>query len=162
MTDLRAALESLDTKVRAAERHAKEVRLAARSPEDAGRDLLAPLTDYHRAVTYKRRRPDRAEESRLVRELLAEVQREGVSLVPADPTVAAKGLRVLDRRHQLEAARVQDAANAVRAERDRFAAEHASALEDERRDEEFARVREAWESGDASRLRSELQGAVAG
>ncbi len=161
MSTVRAALQSLDAQVTAAGRKAKEARLRARSPEDAGRDLLTPLTSYHRAVTYKRRRPDRAEEARLVRELLAEVQKDGVSLVPADPVVPAKGLRVLDRRDQLEAARAQNAANEVRAERDRFAAEHAVNLEDERRAEEFARVREAWESGDASRLRSELQGAAA-
>jgi len=162
MSDLRAALESLDARVASAERRAKEVRLAARSPEDAGRDLLAPLTNYHRAVTYKRRRPNRLEESRLVSELLADVQRDGVSLVPVDPTVAAKGVRVLDRREQLEVAKAEAAAREVRQERDKFAAEHAAELHAETDAEEFARIREAWESGDAGRLRSELQGAVAG
>ncbi len=156
MSDLRAALESLDAKVTAAERKAKEARLKARSPEDAGRDLLASLTDYHRGITYRKRSPDRAAEARLVSELLAEVQRDGVSLVPVDPTVAAKGVRVLDRRDQLEVTRVQNAAHEVRQERDKFAAEHAAELHAETDAEEFARIREAWESGDASRLRSEV------
>lgn len=158
MTDFRAAFESLDTKVRAAERRAKEVRLAARSPEDAGRDLLAPLTDYHRGVTYKRRRPDRAEEGRLVRELLAEVQRDGVSLVPVDPTVAAKGLRVLDRREQLAVAKAEAAANEVRRERDRFAAQHADDLAAEESDAEMERIREALAGRDPDALRRELAG----
>lgn len=73
----------------------------------------------------------------------------------------AKGLRVLDRRGQRELARVQDEANAIRRERNRFLADHGDELAAEAKRAEFAKLQEAWKSGDVDRLRERLTGAAA-
>lgn len=156
MTDLSTALERLNTKVATAGRKAREVRQKTRTPEAAGADLLRPLAGYHREVKYRRRHVDRQEEARLVDELLAAVQTEGVSLVPADPHVPAKGLRVVDHREQLELARAEAAANEVRGERDRFLGEHGAELAAEESRAEMDRIRDALRGDDPEALRREL------
>lgn len=158
MTDLRAALESLNVRVAAAERKAREVRDRTRRPEVAGADLLRPLAAYHRAVQYRQRDADPEEERRLVNDLLRAEQGDGVSLVPVDPLVPAKGFRVIDRRETLHLQRVEAEANAVRAERNRFLAEYGDDLAAEERAEEMDRIRAALSGDDPDALRQEFAG----
>lgn len=128
---------------------------AARDPWTRVRDVLQPLRDYSEGVRYRKRDADADEEERLVAELLARVEAEGLTLRPmaaGNPGV----LEVHDPKPDHEAAEAHQELRAAKSERDAFAREHADEIEAEANRAEMERLRDALAGDDPEAVRAAL------
>ena len=161
MADLRAALESLETSLAAAERKWQEARSAAEEPLTAGGKIAEPLVTYHREVRTKQRQRDDAEEQRLTDELFRQLKQDGVFLVPIDQYAPAKGFQIADRRSTFAVEAAQPKVLEARQEHDRFLAEHSDALRAADERQKMDALREALHGDDPAAVTRALEAAHA-
>jgi hypothetical protein len=156
---LTSRLAELDeaVSVAAARRYEASARRRARERVRVGVEATRPLRDYVEAVHFRKREADEDEHRRICRELLARIAEEGLLL-----DVDGRGrLRILDPTVETEEADANARLVSARQARERFLAENAEGLAEERRAAESQMLKDAVAAGDAAAVRSLLDAAGA-
>lgn len=151
-----ARLEKLEACAAEGQRRYSESLAATRAAQQTGAEVAGPLAAYHAEVLHRQRDADADEARRLTLEVLLRITDDGLLLEPVDPTVPARGLRVVDPgpARALEAA--SSAADAARVERDTFKAEVQDLLEEADARKRMGRVRDALDGESPAELREAI------
>jgi len=115
-----ARLEQLEACAAEGQRRYSEALAATRVAQQTGAEVAGPLAAYHAEVLHRQRDADGDEARRLTLEVLLRITDDGLLLEPLDPTVPARGLRVVDPGPARALEDASSAADAARAERDTF------------------------------------------
>ena len=145
-------LRNLDINVQKTRDAYHALRVASRTPIQAGLGVTDELAAYYADVLYRRIPRDREREKALTVDVLEAIQEEGYRLVPIDVKRPDAGLKIVsdEREESLEAARKShEAAKAIRNE---FATEHASELARLTAERPVQRFREALAGDDPEAL----------
>ncbi len=113
-----ARLDELEVCAAEGQRRYSDALAATRAAQQTGADLAGPLAAYHAEVLHRQRDADADEARRLTLELILRTNDDGLLLEPLDPTVPARGLRVVDPGPARALEDAKRAADAARVERD--------------------------------------------
>ena len=152
--EVRARLRELDARLAEASRRYTAAREAVRRARIT--HAADDLAEYYKQVRLDN--PDPAEARRLTLHVLHRIERDGLVLIPIDPTRPNVGLRVADLRPREELAAAQRAAGLVQRQRVAFEAQHREALRREAEETQMVQLREALDGNDPSAVRAALSG----
>jgi len=151
-----ARLEQLEARAAEGQCRYSEALAATRVAQQTGAEVAGPLAAYHAEVLHRQRDADGDEARRLTLEVLLRITDDGLLLEPLDPTVPARGLRVVDPGPARALEDASSAADAARVERDTFKAEVKDLLEEADARTRMSRVRDALDGEDPAALRDAL------
>jgi hypothetical protein len=151
-----ARLEKLEACAAEGQRRYSEALAATRVAQQTGAEVAGPLAAYHAEVLHRRRDDDGDEARRLTLEVLLRITDDDLLLEPLDPTVPARGLRVVDPGPARALEEASSAADAARVERDTFKAEAKDLLEEADARTRMSRVRNALDGESPAELREAI------